>query len=51
MRKKIEENNNEVVSNPYDALYKIYQRKGRQDKISKAYMFDMEKISKWIVKK
>jgi hypothetical protein len=51
MRDKIEENNNEIVNNPHDALYKIYQRKGRQDKISKALMFDMEKISEWIVKK
>jgi hypothetical protein len=42
---------NEIVSNPYDALYKIYQRKGRQDKISKALMIDMEQIAKWIIKK
>ena len=51
MRDKIKENNNEIVSNPYDALYKIYQRKGRQDKISKALMIDMEQIAKWIIKK
>jgi hypothetical protein len=33
------------------ALYKIYQRNGRKDKISKALMSDMESISEWIVNK
>jgi|TARA_E500000318_G_C3422437_1_gene157822 hypothetical protein len=51
MRNKIEDNDNELVSNPHDALYKIYQRNGRKDKISKALMSDMESISEWIVNK
>jgi len=51
MRKKIEENNNEEVTQPHAALYRIYQRHERKDKISKALMSDMEIISEWIVNK
>jgi|TARA_R100001244_G_scaffold132361_1_gene108417 hypothetical protein len=51
MREKIAENNNEIVEQPHAALYRIYQRQGRKDKISKALMSDMEFISEWIVNK
>lgn len=51
MREKIAANNNEIVCIPQEALYRIYTRKDRRDKISKALMSDMEIISEWIVNK
>ena len=51
MREKIAANNNEIVCIPQEALYRIYTRKNRRDKISKALMSDMEVISEWIVNK
>ena len=47
MRKKIDP---VFVDNVGDALYKLYQRKGRRDVISKARMSDMRAIAMWEVK-
>ena len=54
MRKKIDstvEDGASFVSSPEDALYRLYQRKGQRDVISKAKMSDILAIAMWEVAK
>tara|TARA_R110002074_G_scaffold233746_1_gene405406 strand:- start:96 stop:608 length:513 start_codon:yes stop_codon:yes gene_type:complete len=54
MRKKIDstvEDGASFVSSPEDALYRLYQRKGQRDVISKAKMSDILAIAMWEVPK
>jgi hypothetical protein len=48
MRKKIDPT---FVDDVGDALYKLYQRKGRRDVISKARMSDMRTIATWEIER